>query len=62
MLWLSELLLQRHDLESFEQLRQAVVEKAREGEMFMRMDVRPPFADTPEDWEEQLEASFTATR
>jgi hypothetical protein len=62
MLWLSELLLQRHDLESFEQLRQAVVDKAREGEMFMRMDVRPPFPDTPEDWEEQLEASFTATR
>lgn len=62
MLWLSELLLQRHDLENFEQLREAVIEKARQGEMFMRMDVRPPFPDTPEDWEEQLEASFTATR
>ncbi len=60
MLWLSELLLQRHDLESFEQLSQAVAEKAREGEMFLRMDVKPPFTDTPENWEEKLEASFTS--
>ena len=60
MLWLSELLLQRHDLESFVELSQAVAEKAREGEMFFRMDVKPPFADTPENWEEKLEASFTS--
>lgn len=60
MLWLSELLLQRHDLESFDELRKAVGEKGKEGEMFFRMDVRPPFADTPENWEEQLEASFTS--
>ena len=60
MLWLSELLLQHHDLESFEDLSGAVAEKAREGEMFFRMDVKPPFADTPENWEEKLEASFTS--
>ena len=60
MLWLSELLLQRHDLESFEDLSRAVAEQASEGEMFFRMDVKPPFADTPENWEEKLEASFTS--
>lgn len=60
MLWLSELLLQRHDLESFEDLKQAVAEQAAQGEMFFRMDVKPPFADTPENWEERLEASFTS--
>ncbi|MGW8229069.1 MAG: sulfur relay protein DsrC [Gammaproteobacteria bacterium] len=60
MLWLSELLLQRHDLESFDELSRAVAEKARDGEMFFRMDVKPPFADTPENWEEKLEASFTS--
>ncbi len=62
MLYLSELLLQRHDLENFEELCQAVAAKAREGEMFFRMDVRPPFPDTPEDWEERLEARFTSAR
>ena len=62
MLWLSELLMQSHHLETFEQLEQAVVEKAQQGEMFFRMDVKPPFADTPENWEERLEAKFTEKR
>ncbi len=62
MLWLSELIMQRHDLESFEDLKKAVAEKAREGEMFFRMDVRPAYTDTPENWEEQLEATFTSAR
>ncbi len=60
MLWLSEVLLQNHDLENFEQLEKVITEKAREGEMFFRMDVKPPFQDTPENWEERLEAVFTA--
>jgi len=62
MLWLSELLLQRHDLETFDELKGAVADKAKTGEMFFRMDVRPPFTDTPENWEEQLEVSFTSAR
>ncbi|MDH3831752.1 MAG: sulfur relay protein DsrC [Gammaproteobacteria bacterium] len=62
MLWLSEILLQRHDLESFEGLKQEVVERARGGEMFFRMDVKPPFPDTPQDWEDRLEAAFSAAQ
>jgi hypothetical protein len=62
MLWLSEVLLQGHDLESFVALEQAIKERALAGEMFFRMDVRPPFPDTPEDWEDRLEAAFSAAR
>ncbi len=62
MLWLSEVLLQQHDLDSFEALKQVIGERARGGEMFMRMDVRPPFSDTPEDWEDKLEAAFYSAR
>ena len=62
MLWLSEVLLQRHDLESFEALKQVVVEHARSGEMFFRMDVNPPFPDTPQDWEDKLEAAFSSAQ
>ncbi len=58
MLWLSEVLLQQHDIDSFEALKQAVSERAQAGEMHFRMDVRPPFSDTPEDWEDRLEAAF----
>ena len=62
MLWLSEVLLQRHDLESFDGLKQVVVEYARSGEMFFRMDVKPPFPDTPQDWEDKLEAAFSSAQ
>lgn len=60
MLWLSELLMQHHELNSFEELKGALREQAKQGEMFFRMDVRPPFQDTPENWEDVLEAVFTS--
>jgi hypothetical protein len=36
-----------------------VKEVARGGERFFRMDVKPPYPDTPEDWEDRLEAAFS---
>ena len=59
MLWLSEVMLQNHDISSFAQLAQKVRERAKAGEMHFRMDVKPPYGDTPEDWEDQLEAAFS---
>lgn len=60
MLWLSEVLMQEHEMGSFNELKEAVKQRARDGEMFFRMDVKPPFKDTPENWEEQLESAFTS--
>ncbi len=62
MLWLSEILIQHHELESFEDLMETVAERARQGVMFFRMDVKPPFHDTPQDWEDRLEGVFTSAR
>jgi hypothetical protein len=59
MLYLSQILISHKELTSFSELRPLVKEYARNGEMFFRMDVKPPFNDTPEDWEERLEASFS---
>lgn len=58
MLYLSEILIQNPQLESFEDLVEVVRERAK-AEMFFRMDVRPPFPDTPENWADRLEAVFT---
>lgn len=58
MLWLSEVLIQHHELKSFEELEKVITEKAHGGETFFSMDVRPPFPDTPEAWESRLEAAF----
>lgn len=60
MLYLSEVLMQDHELSSFEDVVNALKERARQGEMFFQIDVRPPFPDTPNDWETQLEAAFTS--
>ena len=61
MLALSTILLQHHDLSTFERLVMVVREHARRGETFLAFDVRPPFADTPDNWQDLLEAAFTAT-
>jgi hypothetical protein len=58
MLCLSEVLLQHHELQSFDELVGVIEDKARSGELFFQMDVRPPFHDTPESWEDRLEAAF----
>ncbi len=60
MLWLSEILLERHEMVSFSELEDAVRNKAHSGELFFRMDIKPPYQDTPENWEDRLESVFTA--
>ena len=59
MLHISDILIERHDLESFAALVDTVRTRARE-ERFLRIDVKPPFADTPENWEDVLESAFTS--
>ena len=60
MLTVSNILLKHRELSSFEQMRQLIKTYASDGAMFLSFDVRPPFEDTPENWEAQLEAAFTA--
>ncbi len=62
MLWLSEILLQNPEMESFEDLKDEISRRAAAGERFFRMDIKPPYADTPPDWEDRLEATFTSVR
>jgi hypothetical protein len=58
MLYLSEILIQNPDLNSFDELLATVKERSKR-EMFFRIDVKPQYSDTPEDWEDRLEAAFT---
>lgn len=58
MRYLSEILLEGHDIESFAELLTAVRRRAAT-ERFLHMDIKPPFPDTPDNWEDLLEAAFT---
>ena len=60
MLSISDILIGNSEMASFEELIAYIKLQARQGEMFVQMDVRPPFADTPEDWEQRVEAAFTS--
>ena len=62
MLNLSDILISDHELISFDELADLVKARARAGEMFLNMDVKPPFKDTPADWQDKLEAAFTSVR
>ncbi len=59
MLYLSHILIAHKDLQSFDDLLAVIRDYARNGERFFRMDVKPPYADTPENWEDRLEAAFS---
>lgn len=59
MLKLSEVLIAHQELESFDDLIPVIQAIARQGERFFRMDLKPPFPDTPENWEDRLEAAFS---
>jgi hypothetical protein len=58
MRYLSEILLEEHDIESFAELVTAVRKRAA-GERFLHFDIKPPYFDTPDNWEDVLEAAFT---
>ncbi|MDC0446348.1 MAG: sulfur relay protein DsrC [Gammaproteobacteria bacterium] len=59
MLLLSEIMIAHTDLESFEDLV-AVVKKVSKtsNERFFKMDVKPDYQDTPDNWEDRIEAAF----
>ncbi len=58
MLYLSEIMMQHPEVDNFEQLL-VVVKEHSKTEIFFRIDVKPPFTDTPDNWEDRLEAAFT---
>lgn len=59
MFYLSDILKQEHDTVSFDEFLEILRNRARSGEVHMNIDVRPPFKDTPKDWENRCEVAFT---
>ena len=59
MLNLSQIIIANQQFTSFSELEEAIKDHTKQGERFFRMDVKPQYFDTPEDWEDRLEASFS---
>lgn len=59
MLLLSEVMIAHTDVDSFEDLVLLIKSiSISSSERFFRMDVKPDYGDTPENWEDRLEAAF----
>jgi hypothetical protein len=60
MLLISEVMIGNPQIETFEELVVMLRAISREsGERFLRMDVKPDYADVPDNWEDRLEAAFS---
>lgn len=59
MLLLSEVMIAHPTIDSFDDLVGVIKNIANSGsERFFQMDVKPDYADTPDNWEDRLEAAF----
>jgi len=59
MLYLSEVMIQNPGLEHFEGLLAVIKETAvKTGEIHFKIDIKPTYPDTPDNWEDRLEGAF----
>ena len=59
-MYLSRLLIDEKGGETFKELLEVVKIRAKDGEIFIRIDLKPPFPDTPENWEDKIESAFSS--
>ncbi|MBT3276874.1 sulfur relay protein DsrC [Candidatus Thioglobus sp.] len=59
MLLISEIIIANPQIDDFEELVSVLktISKASD-ERFFRMDVKPDYQNTPDNWEDRLEAAF----
>ena len=60
MLYLSSVLIDEKDIETFDELLEVIKVRAKDGEIFIKIDLKPPFPDTPENWEDKIESAFSS--
>ena len=62
MLTISEILIQQYKMKTYKDLKDFISKKIDEGEMFLSLDIKPNFEDTPDYWETDLENLFTSPK
>ena len=62
MLTISEILIQQYNMKTYKDLKDFISKKIDEGEMFLSLDIKTNFEDTPDYWETDLENLFTSPK
>jgi hypothetical protein len=55
---ISDIIIQHPEINSFQELLDAVRGITSDNMLFLSFDVKPDFRDTPRDWQWQLEGAF----
>lgn len=55
---ISEIIIQHPEINSFNELLEAVRGITSNDMLFLQFDVKPDYRDTPRDWQWQLEGAF----
>jgi hypothetical protein len=55
---ISDIIIQHPDINSFNELLEAVRNITSDHMLFLEFDVKPDYRDTPRDWKWQLEGAF----
>jgi len=58
MIFLSEIMMQNPQFESFPELLEMIKQRAS-GEIHLKIDIKPNYPDTPADWEDKIEGAFS---
>jgi len=60
MIYLSEVLIQHPQINSFDELCGVIRAVAEQSRAFhLKIDIKPNYGDTPGDWEDKIEAAFS---
>ncbi len=59
---ISDVIIQHPEINSFNELLDAIRNITSDDVLFLNFDVRPDFRDTPRDWQWQLEGAFSGAR
>lgn len=60
MIYLSEVLIQNPQLDSFDKLLKLIEQLSQSSsEIHMKIDIKPNYQDTPGNWEDRLEGAFS---
>ncbi len=56
---LSTFIIQNPEICSFKELMAAIGKNPGEGKTMLQIDIKPDFADTPRNWETEVEMAFS---
>ena len=57
---ISDIIIQYPEINSFDELLNAVRNMTSENMLFLNFDVKPDYRDTPRNWQWKMEAAFGA--